>query len=305
MDVGTFEFKSGTMSFLNLVNKFETGAVFVGRGHFTLKPIGSIDSDELKRRSGNVTAEEDFTEVVFRFSGGVYPQFAGTMGTAVDTPAEATAAFDRWKKKIRHRHEVPEGLTQALLEDATMDNVDADVMASVYNPKHPAFFNAYMVGSPHKDLRFFIRARVGAIPQLDSPEEVALINCNGGGMDDGIWYSQHMAAELKSRSYSSQEDRRLFATHRYNIETVIGKNNHLFSRAVITFEPLIAGERVLKFGLLPTLRVARVADENGKDIHFIQESRKDDGTFYALLDEAPAMGKEHSISVEYVGDKVL
>jgi hypothetical protein len=67
-----------------------------------------------------------------------------------------------------------------------MQRVDADVMAAIYNSRHPAFFNAYMSGKPHKDLRFFVRTRVGAIPQLDSPEEVALINCNGGGMDDGV-----------------------------------------------------------------------------------------------------------------------
>ncbi len=140
---------------------------------------------------------------------------------------------------------------------------------------------------------------------MDSPEEVALINFSGGGMDDGVWYSEHLAAELKAQTADSREDRRLFATRRYNIETVIAKNNHLYSRATITFAPLLSGERVMKFALLPTLRVTRVSDENGKELHFIQESRKEDGSFYAVLDEAPEIGKEHSISVEYVGDKVL
>jgi len=56
------------------------------------------------------------------------------------------------------------------------------------------------------------------IPQIDSPEEVALVNCNGGGMDDGIWYFQHLKSELQARTASSQEERRLFATRRYNIE---------------------------------------------------------------------------------------
>src|SRR5438093_1183370 len=188
---------------------------------------------------------------------------------------------------------------------ATIDNVDADVLAAIYNSKHPSFFNAYMHGTPHKDLRFFLRTRVGAIPQMDSPEEVALVNCDGGGMNDGIWYSQHLKSELVAHTASSQQDRRLFATRCYNIETVIGKNNHLFSRATIMFEPLVPGERVLKFGLLPTLRVTRVTDEGGKDLHFIQENRKEDGSFYTVLDEAPAMGQAHSITVEYGGDKVL
>ena len=305
VDVGTFELKSGTITLTGLVNKFVTGVIFVGQGHFTLKPLLHVDVQEVTRRSGNPAVNEDFSEAVFRFNGGMYPQFAAAFVSPVDTPAEAGAAFQRWKNKVRHRHEIPEGFTQAILEDATIDNVDADILASVYNPKHPPFFNAYMTGSPHKDLRFFIRARVGAIPQMDSPEEVALINCNGGGMDDGIWYSEHLLSELKDKTASSQEDRRLFATRRYNIETVIGKNNHLFSRATITFSPVFPGERVLKFGLLPTLRVQRVTDENGHDLYFIQEDRKQDGSFYAILNEAVIVGQEHSISVEYVGDKVL
>lgn len=305
MDVGTFEFKSGTMTLLPPVNKFVTGAIFIGEGHFTLKPAVSIDAEELKRRAGAQTAEDDFTEVVFRFSGALYSQFATTLGPTAATPIRASEVLEHWKEKVRRRHEIPEGFTQAMLEDEMMDNVDADVLATVYNPKHPPFFNAYIVGKPHKDLRFFLRSRVGALPQLDSPEEVGLVNYNGGGMDDGVWYCQHLLSEWKAHTASSQEDRRLFATKRYKIETDIGKNNHLYSLATITFEPLVIGERVLKFGLLPNLRVSRVADENGHELHFIQEDRKHDGSFYVIFDEAPALGKEHSVTVEYSGDKVL
>ena len=305
IDVGTFEFKSGTITLLALVNNFETGAIFIGQGHFSLKPIATLDTNEMIRRSGSPTAEEDFTELVLRFTPDQYPQLGGALGPKVDMPAQASTGFQHWREKLRHRHEVPEGLTQGFLESETIDNVDADLLAAIYNPKHPLFLNAYMHGSPHKDLRFFVRTRVGAIPQIDSPEEVGLINCNGGSMDDGIWYSQHLKSELQANKAGSRHDKRLFATRRYNIETVIAKNEHLFSRATITFEALIPGERVMKFGLLPTLRVLRVSGEKGQDLHFIQENRKEDGSFYAVLDEAPAMGEPHTITVEYGGDKVL
>jgi len=305
VDVGTFELKSGTITLLGQVGNSVTGAVFFGQGHFTLKPVTSIDASELVRRAGGRTVEEDFTTVLFRFTPDLFPQLKPALGSKTDTPTGVATAFQHWKEKLRHRHEVPEGLTQALLESESIDNVDADLLAAVYNPKHPPFFNAYMPGSPHKDLRFFVRLRVGAIPQIDSPEEVALINYNGDKPDDGIWYSQHLKSELQARTASAQEDRRLFATRRYNIETVIGKNTHVFSRATITFEPLVPGERVLKFALLPNLRVLRVTDQNGQDIHFIQENRKEDGSFYAVLDAAPAIGQTHSITVEYGGDKVL
>jgi aminopeptidase N len=124
-------------------------------------------------------------------------------------------------------------------------------------------------------------------------------------MDDGVWYLAHLKPEYLNRTASSREDRRLFATSRYKIETVISKNEHLFSTATITFQPLVAGERVLKFGLLPNLRVTRVIDEQGQDLYFIQESRKEDGSFYAILPTAPERGKERSITVDYTGDKVL
>ncbi|HEY4950434.1 MAG TPA: M1 family aminopeptidase [Candidatus Acidoferrales bacterium] len=305
VDAGTFQFKSGTITFLALVDRVETGAIFVGQGHFTLQPADDINKREMLRRSGNPSAEEDFSEAVFRFTGNQYVRFTTELGGRTEMPPEAAAAFARWKDKVRHRHEIPEGFTQAILQNDTIDNVDADVLAAIDNPKHPAFFNAYMHGSPHKDLRFFIRLRVGAIPQIDSPEEVALINCNGDNLDDGVWYSAHLLSELKAHTANSREDKRLFATHRYNIETVIAKNDHLYARTTITFEPLIAGERVMKFGLLPTLRVTRVTDQDGQDLHFVQENKKDDGSFYAILNEVPAMGQEHTISVEYVGDKVL
>lgn len=305
MDVGTFEFKTGTITLLRPVNGLQTGAVFVGRGHFSLKPLGSLDTSELVRRNGSATAEEDFSDVVFRFTPEQIPLFKDTLTTKTDTPAQAAEAFQHWKEKVRHRHEFPEGLTQAFFESETIDNVDADVLAAIYNRQHPSFFNSYIHGTPHKDLRFYLRARVGALPQIDSPEEVALVNFNGGGMDDGIWYSQHLKSELMAGTASSSEDKRLFATRRYKIETVIGKNDHLASRATIYFEPLIPGERVMKFALLPTLRVTRVTGEKGQDLHFIQENRKEDGSFYAVLDEGAAVGQVQSITVDYGGDKVL
>ena len=305
MDVGTFEFKTGTMTLLRPINGLQTGAIFVGRGHFSLKPQGNVDTTELIRRNGSATAEEDFSEVVFRFTPDQFSVFKPTLTAKTDTPAQAQEAFQHWKEKVRHRHEFPEGLTQGFFESETIDNVDADVLAAIYNRQHPSFFNSYMHGAPHKDLRFYLRARVGALPQIDSPEEVALVNFNGGGMDDGIYYSEHLRSELAARTANSSEDKRLFATRRYKIETVIGKNDHLASQATIYFEPLIAGERVMKFALLPSLRVTRVTGEKGQDLHFIQENRKEDGSFYAVLDEAAAVGKVQSITVEYSGDKVL
>jgi len=83
------------------------------------------------------------------------------------------------------------------------------VLSAVYNPKHPQFFNAYMVGSPHKDLRYSSASGPAQFRNWIRQREVALINVDGGGMNDGIWYSEHLASELSSGKASSNEDKRL------------------------------------------------------------------------------------------------
>jgi Peptidase family M1 domain/Carboxypeptidase regulatory-like domain len=305
MDCANFQFQQGTLTMLSPVKGIVTGAIFIGDGHFTLKPVTSLDVHELSRRIGAGDVNEDFTEVVFRFTGELRMKFLPGIGDPVEPPAEAGIALSRWRERVRQRRERATGFSEYLLEGETMDNVDADVLSAIYNPEHPEFFNAYIHGKKHKDLRFFVRNRVGALPQLDSPEEVGLINFDPDGMEDGVWYLDHLKSEYLNRTARSSEDRRLFATHRYKIETVIAKNGHLFSTATISFESLVAGERVLKFGLLPNLRVTRVTDEQGQNLYFIQESRKEDGSFYAILPEAPPLGKEQSINIEYAGDNVL
>jgi len=304
-DAATFHFEKGTLTFLNPVNGVVTGAVFVGNGHFNFKPATAFDARELNRRTGANEVNEEFTEAVFRFTGENRLKLLAGVGTQSEPAPEAGVAFNHWKERMRQRSEVPVGFSQYLLQGETMDNVDADMLAAIYNPQHPEFFNAYLHGRKHKDLRFFLRTRVGALPQINSPEEVGLINYDPGRMEDGVWYLAHLKSEYAAHTASSREDRRLFATHSYKIETVIARNGHLFSTATISFESLVAGERVLKFGLLPNLRVSRVTDEQGRDIYFIQESRKQDGSFYAVLPEAPPPGAERSINVEYAGDNVL
>jgi hypothetical protein len=305
LDAATFEFQQGTLTFLNPVDGVVTGAVFIGEGNLKLKGVTFLDRQELKRRTGSSEFEEDFTEIVFRFTGKERQIFFGRVGDKADTPAEAGSAFANWKQRMRLHRDVAVGFSEELLHGEDMDNVDADLLAAVYNPAHPPFVNAYLRGKKHKDLRFFVRTRVGALPQLDSPEEVALINYDPEGMDDGVWYLDHLGSEYQNHTASSLEDRRLFATRSYKIETVISKNRHLFGTATITFQPLTAGERVLKFGLLPNLRVTRVSDDQGQDLSFIQESKKEDGSFYAILPKALEAGKDSSINVQYEGDKVL
>lgn len=304
-DVASFTLKQGSLTFLAPVDGMVTGAIFIGQGHLTLKPATPIDRSDLNRRIGAEQLDEDFSDVVFRFTDGSNRGFLQGTRDGIPTPQAATAVFQAWKEKVRQRHEIPLGFSEELLTGPAMDNVDAEILACLYNKNRPGFFSAYIHGAKHKDLRFYARPRGGAIPALDSPEEIALVNYNPEGMDDGIWYLAHRLSEYQNSTASSGEERRYVAARNYRLDTVVGNNDHLTSVAVITYEPLVDGERVLKFQMLPNLRVTRVADAEGKNLYFIQESRKADGSFYAVLPEPARLGTHSSITVEYSGDKVI
>src|SRR5450432_1628354 len=105
MDVATFQLKSGTITLLQPINGSQTGAIFVGQGHFTLKPLTTIDAREMTRRAGGPDLEEDISEVVFRFTPGELAQLSAGFGPKAQTPPEAAAVFQHWREKVRHRHE--------------------------------------------------------------------------------------------------------------------------------------------------------------------------------------------------------
>jgi hypothetical protein len=303
-DVAGFELKDGTLTLLAPVNGVVTGAIFVGQGHFRLKPPTALDRRELVRRMGAEQVDEDFTQVVFRFSKGMDHLFAQAT-TGVPTPPAAGSAFHDWQDQVRHRRENAAGFSEFILTGSGMDNIDAELLAGLYNEAHGTYFSAFVKSGKHGSLRLLSKARGGAIAGFDSPEEVALINYDPEGNEDGIWYMDHSLSELQQHTANSLEERRYETVTRMKIDTVIGNNTHLTSVANVKFKPVIAGERVVKFNLLPNLRVSRVADASGKDIAFIQESRKADGSFYVVLPAATEAGKEYAISIEYAGDKVI
>jgi hypothetical protein len=90
-DAATFQFHKGTLTMLSAVNGIVTGAIFIGEGHFNLKPVIPLDARELNRRTGATEFNEDFTEVVFRFTGEAHLKFLPGLGAKTEPAAEATS----------------------------------------------------------------------------------------------------------------------------------------------------------------------------------------------------------------------
>ncbi len=301
-DAGMLTLKTGVMGFMAPVLGRSAVAVFSGDASFHLDPFYAGEKEHLRAVINKEAVDEDFESAVFYFTDRTLDE-VGKACEKIEPPAQLADLLKRFHSRVRHRVEIPRSLAEALMFSSDMPNLDAELLAELYNPARLGTFTAFIRGKKYSDLRFIVKPR-GALPDLPSPEEVALVNVDGAGEFDGIWYLSHTIEEWKQGTLSSLEVKRTVDAENYRIETTIGKNTHLASIADITLKPLESGERVIQFSLLPNLRVARVSLA-GKEITFIQEGRRLDGAFYVILPEPLVKDQKITLKVEYEGDNVV
>jgi len=300
-DIGTLTFRSGQFSFLAPVLGKTVMAVFTGEGFFRLRPTRVVDSNYLRLVSGAQEVDEPFRTVVLCFTDETAAEIKRA-ATSLDEASRGATAFREFRDRVRRRGDEPRSMVEALLGGEEIANIDADLLGELYTPQRHSFA-AYIHGARHSDLRFMVNES-GAMAQMPSPEEVAVINRDPDGGQDGIWYLSHLRTEWDKGSASSNEHRRWVEAQHYKIDTAIGSNDHLTGVCSIRFRVVVDGTRVVKFGLLPALRVKSVKLD-GQEISFIQEGRQEDGSFYAVLPAGAKAGSDVELTVEYDGDRVV
>lgn len=300
-DVGTFTFKSGRISFLPPVLGKVALGVFTGEGEFTLTPVLQLEKNYLKLITDKETVSEPFDRLVFCFSDQSYQEIkAAAKESSLD--ARAKDALRELRDRLRRNTDRPRSMLESMHSGEDVENLEATALGYLYNPKRAPFFSAYIFGRKHGDLRFHLRPR-GALPAILTPEEVALLNYDPQGKEEGIWYLSHTEREWNENLASSNEDKRAIDARHYRIETVIN-GDKLTASCELSFTALIDGERLLSFGLLPSLRVNKVTFAE-KEVPFIQEKRNEDSSFHAILPEPLAKGQSYKIFIEYQGNKVI
>jgi hypothetical protein len=329
-DVGTLTLRTGNITFIPAVLNRVVIAVFSGEGRFQLRPAMQLEGQYLFRMIGRIDVDEEFTSAIFYFTDDTYAAIKKD-ARAVALDASAANALRDFHNRVRPQVERPRSLVEELVRGGDMPNLEAELLGELYlggkdpgkadtnvgsaglaarattssdNPRETGSFRAFLHGKHYSDLRFFV-VPSGAVPQIMSPEEVGLINLDPGNEHEGIWYLTHRASEWAANKAQSGEDKRVVAAQHYRIETVIGKNTHLASAAEVQFQAVENGARVVRFGLLPALRVGRVTVENGREISFIQEDRKQDGAFYAIMPAPMTAGQSYQLHIEYEGDHVV
>ena len=302
-DVGLFQLQSGRVSFVEPVLDRVTMAVFTGRGRFILEPQLKNEVRNLVLLTGESSVSEPFDELVVWFTDDTEKEIRDK-GEPVAPDARAAEVLRRFRSRMRSRRKEPRSVLEAMLTGEDMENVEADILARLYNPQLPPFFNAMIYGKKHDRLRFQIRPE-GVLPGMQAAEEVALIHLAPGQDKEGIWYLAHREDEYRKPVRETLESKqRVDATH-YRIDTQIAGNRDVSGTCEMSFTARAGGDRVLKLGLLPTLRVSQVSSGNGAPVPFIQEPKDEDASLYVVLTEALTKGSEYKVTIAYAGDKVI
>lgn len=291
-DVGIITLKSGRVTFTNQVLDRMAIAVFNGDGEFSLTPVIDIEKRHLKGIINQETVAEPFKRLVITFNDSTYADVLRNGQPASGEDNQAKDTLKDFRDRVRD-------------DGFLKENIEANLLGYLYNPRRGQYFNAYFFGNQHKDLRFFLRnlGTTGALPGWHTSEEVMVINADSFSNDSGIWYSGHLEREYQKGTASSEEESSVIDVLNYKIDNIIAREK-LTATAEITFSSMFDGERVLSFDLLPFLRVSKVNFE-GQEIDFVQENRKSDGSFFVITPEPLTKGQKYKLTVEYQGDKVV
>ena len=316
-DAAVFTFRSGSFSFLPPVLGHVATGVFVGDGNFQMKPARDLAAVRLKRMMGSDSASEDFTAMVLFFSDATFDEIKQHSEIVDESTTPYEDELKRVRSVIQGRREprqqpFPRSQLELMLNWEDIPNYDAEILAEIYNGatgEHAGSFRAFVNGKKFPDLRFLLNSH-SAMPVLQAPEEVALINFNPDSNSDGVWYLSHTLAELQADRADSKEEKRLIAADRYKMDVLIGDKNllgvqpDLAVTCELSFHPMEDGVRMAKFELMPDLQVSRVS-WNGNEIPFVQESRNHDGSFYLQTPEPLKKGNSYNVTFEYAGGEIL
>ena len=282
-DAGTFTFTRGEFALFGEVNGKVTGAVFGGTGHFHLTPPNPTERHSMQILTKKPEFDEDFTEVVLRFTDGTADELRKAASTSQAAHPDST-------------------LTRAAMEFHTFqrehlfENVDLRLLEDVLSPAPGGFFLAAIKGTSNGHILFEIDPHGAPIV---SPEEVRLGIYNQWGWAYPSAF--HLATEYAAGTASGRQENVPFRTENDELDTTIEKSGFLSGQATIHLQALADGVAVVPLGLFPTLRVSKAEGEQGEVLDFVQEDKKEDADFGLILAKPLKKGETATVKITYGG----
>jgi hypothetical protein len=293
-DVFTIHFQSGTLHLLAPVAGRTLGAVFLGSGEYRLTPATAGERYALafrSRRPDLETLSDRFDGLVLLFTDGTGEELLQNRTAETGPPEpEAQRAFDRFvewqRKELRHN------LQLRLAEDLLNDDGLAD-----------GFFLAALRGAERGRSAIVLDPR-GVIDD----EESCLMVFGKQGAE--IWYSSHAKSEVDTGAAAGCRTKLSADAEHYDLVTSVVSGTELEGTATIRVASTIPRLALLRFGLLPRLRLAEVVrlDAGVTEpvaLAFVQEDQDGDADPAVLLDRPLERGERVELRLRYAGKGVL
>jgi hypothetical protein len=287
-DAGTFTFTRGQFAFFGEVNGKITGAVFGGTGHFHLTPPTVIERHNLQILTKKPEFDEDFTQVVLRFTDGTAEELRKAASAGQSKPPTGAQADSTLIRAATEFH--------TFQREHLFENIDLRLLEDVLSPSPGSFFLAAIHGSVDQHIVFEIDPH-GA-PEI-SPEEVRLGIWNQWGWTYPAAF--HLADEYAAGTISGRQENSAFHVESEDLDTGIEKSGFLSGQATVHLRALEDGVTVVPLGLFPTLRVSQVAGEHGEVLDFIQEKKEEDADFGLVLAAPLKKGEITTFKITYGG----
>ncbi len=285
-DAGTFTFGSGTFIFLAPVNGKVTGAVFLGDGSFTLVPPTAAEQHSLSLLTKEPRMEENFSELVLRFTDGSYEEIKKA-GTAAAPAGNPGSALDR--------------VNAALRKDLHY-NLHARILEDVLGTAPGSLFVAFIRGKKYDSKMIYAVDPRGLRGFHSAADQVVLLTWDEN--KQGVWAAFPLRGE-STRANDRSVHRKTIKIEHQKLDTSIEKSGRLNGDAITTFTAQISGLRVVELDLFPSLRVQNVGDAVGHPLPFIQEGKDDDPDFAIILPHALEAGEQFTLRTKYSGKDVV
>jgi hypothetical protein len=286
-DAATFTFHTGSIAFYGQVNGKVTGAVFRGEGHLHITPPTPEERRNLSLLTHAEEFDEDFDQVVLRFSDSTSADLHGASTGAGQPDPAFTRAAEELRNFARH---------------TLHDNLDLRLLADVLSPAPGGFFFAAV--HSRKNSHLFFEYDPQGIPQV-APEEVALFLWSSTDDALTIPLAFHRQEEYAQGMPSGDERNAAYKILSEDLDVTIEKSGFLTSLATVNLTAQQDGVAVVPLDLYPTLRVSKVETSTGAPLDFVQENKDDDPNFGAVLAAPLKKGESTTIKIAYGGKDVV
>jgi hypothetical protein len=278
-----FHFDAGSFYFYTPVEGHVTGAVFEGKGSFTLAPEQKSEQKSLALLTKSPTMNQDFSTLVLRF----------TDGTAEEIRKASTGAESAANG---HARSAAEDLAKQLRKYLS-DNFDLRLLADVDSGAKGQFFVAsFRMGNlvNGKNLLFIVDPE-GSFNA--SPDQVELTSWGVNELQPWVAY------RMKDADAALQGERAQVTDE--NLDVAFERSGMMRNSAITTLKVRRNGVRVVRLNLFSTLRVNGVFAENGAPLDFVQEPKELDPDFAVILPEPAKAGDTIRLLIQYAGKDAL